>query len=609
VLTGDQIYGDGIEQKWPAEDDFTRYLLRYQQLWAHRPTRQVLRSGPTYMILDDHDVADDFGIANLDDLKVQGALDAYRLFQHSHSPSRLTGPPFHYSFRWGPAAFFVMDGRTQRGEGSPVFGTRQLRDLQDWATSPETRAADIIFFVAPVPLALLPTEIIRKVALELVEEAATAGGATLGTLVGLGVGLAVAGPFGAAAGAGIGAAVLGSVGYALGDDIFENFFEGNMLLDSDLGERWDLRDNQPDMVALLDLLFDLANGVGDDPPRRRAVFILAGDIHAATMHGIRSLPHGGGHRHQANPVIIQLTSSALSHKPVNSTLWIQAVSRIDEEVEVHLKDINDLAILSGGIDWQNVSSGAIDVDDVFGEGKAEYFLDHDLARRFLTQYAGLLMERTIGFVRVERRDPDRRFYRFQLTIEGETRPLESRFEIDLDADEIVPQTDNAVLLRHTIPRTLQPLRPVDVEVTMRNTGVTTWGNGYALDVIQPVWQVDRVAVRETTRPGREHTFRFRIAAPSSGTFFFTARMVRGQTVFGQTVGTIMVRATPSTGDGPQTCAELRAELQGLEAQRRTLQAELSGASPAERQFLNREIAKVRASIMAVNRLITQLHCN
>ncbi len=428
LLIGDQIYGDGIEQKWPDEDDFSRYLRRYRQLWAHRPTRSVLRSTPTYMILDDHDVADDFGVGDLDDNKVDGALLAYRFFQHAHGPSDSVSAPFHYSFRRGPAAFFVMDGRTQRGEGTPVFGQHQLDDLRAWARNPDTRAADLIFFVAPVPLALLPTETIRKVVDELSEQAFV----TAGVLLGLGLGLFGI-PFPGVGGAVTGAAVLGAVGYGAAE-VLEDHIDRTLLLEADLGERWDLAANQPDLVRLLDLLFDLANGVGDQPPRKRAVFILAGDIHAATMHLIRSLPAGRGLQHRANPLITQLTSSAISHEPVNSTLWSEAVARIDEDLDLDLKDINFLQLFREGADWERLSKGAIDVDEVFGDGKGEYFLDPNRDRRYLTQYAGLLMERTVGHVDVRRTSLQRRAYRIRLTIEGQSNErLESVLNVDLDA--------------------------------------------------------------------------------------------------------------------------------------------------------------------------------
>ena len=295
-----------------------------------------------------------------------------------------------------------MDGRTQRGEGTPVFGQRQLADLRAWARSPDTRAADLIFFVAPIPLALLPTEIIRKVVDELTEQAFV----TAGSAAGAGYRTWASARSGSrrrsrASAAPADAAVLGAVGYRVAE-VLEDHIDRTLLLDADLGERWDLDDNQLDLVRLLDLLFDLANGVGDDPPRKRAVFILSGDIHAATMHLIRSLPEGRGLEHRANPLITQLTSSAISHEPVNSTLWIEAVSRIDEELDLDLHDLNVLQLVRENFDWERLSKGAIDVDDVFGDGKGEYFLDPNRDRRYLTQYAGLLMERTVGHVDVRR---------------------------------------------------------------------------------------------------------------------------------------------------------------------------------------------------------------
>ena len=50
----------------------------------------------------------------------------------------------HYHFRRGPVAFFVMDGRTARGDDDefPIFGRRQWADLKVWAASSEARDED-----------------------------------------------------------------------------------------------------------------------------------------------------------------------------------------------------------------------------------------------------------------------------------------------------------------------------------------------------------------------------------------------------------------------------------------------------------------------------------
>jgi hypothetical protein len=611
LLTGDQIYGDGIENKWPDDEWFPRYLRRYRQLWAYRPMRQVLRNVPTYMILDDHDVADDFGTVLEDFQRIDAALNIYRAFQHALNPGDKDDPnsPLHYHFRWGPASFFVMDGRTRRQEfaGAPVFGREQLAALQEWAASPETLASDLIFFIAPVPLALLPTEIIREIADELAEQAGAAVGAGIGTLVGLGVGGVVAGPLGAAAGAGIGAAVLGTVGYTAGGEVLEPLVDRTLLVDFDLAERWDRKENQFDLSNLLNVLFGLANGVGEEQPRPRAVFILAGDIHAGTMHLIRSLPSPVGVRHDRNPVIIQLTSSAISHEPVNSTLWVQAVSRIDEDVDLDLHDINFLTAWDHRKDWEGISQESIDLDNVFGKGRGAYILDPDQGGRYVAEFAGLLMERTVGRVAVERRDPARRVYRFHVAIEGQSQLLESRFDLDLDAELVTPRMDDARFVRRLVPSRIEPLTPTDVEVTMQNTGATDWTQGYALDIVQDFWGVGRVPVTTTVRSGREHTFRFRITAPSSGSFFLTTRMNRpGGGVFGSAAPT--VRITASAGDGGgNRCADLREERERLEATLDQLQSE-SPESPAEKQLIAAEIKRTRAALAGINRQLAQAGC-
>jgi hypothetical protein len=466
LLIGDQIYGDEIDTKWADTDDwFTLYTRRYRQLWAYRPVREVLRTTPTYMILDDHDVKDDFGVVPFDepgDTRVPDALRAYRVFQHAHNPGGPDGP-LHFSFTWGPASFFVSDGRTNLGKSSdaPVLGRDQRAAIETWASSPETLASDVIFFVAPVPFALLPSELIRKVVDELSEEAFS----TAGFLVGLALGLSpIPIPPFPGGGTGIGnAAVLGATGF-LAAELAENHIDRNLLVKGDLGERWDRTQNQPDLIWLLDLLFDLANGVlaADQPPRKRAVFILSGDIHSGTMHLIRSLPEGRGNQHAANPLITQLTSSALSHTPVDSELWIAALSKIDDDLDIDVKPLGVLKLFDGGFDWETLAKDLTNIEEVFGKGKGAYFLDPDHDRRYLTQFSGLLMERTVGFVRVTRSDAQRRSYRFELVIEGQlSSPLRSVIDIDLDAPsppglKIIPQpiTFGSVPLGEVRTRTL-----------------------------------------------------------------------------------------------------------------------------------------------------------
>ena len=124
LLIGDQIYGDKVKRYWFSDNWFTRYVKRYDQLWTYWPMREVLRRTPTYMVLDDHEVKDDWGVVPVQavdddegkgkdfiaEARLAGALQAYRLFQHSHNPGR--PDQLFYSFRRGPASFFVMDSRS-----------------------------------------------------------------------------------------------------------------------------------------------------------------------------------------------------------------------------------------------------------------------------------------------------------------------------------------------------------------------------------------------------------------------------------------------------------------------------------------------------------------
>ena len=114
-LIGDQIYADGIEKLFGNASWNKRFERRYNQLWTYQPMRRVLRSLPTYMALDDHEVADDWGTEEIDAEREAAGANAYRVFQHAHNPIGFGATFLDYSFRRGPAAFYVTDSRTARG--------------------------------------------------------------------------------------------------------------------------------------------------------------------------------------------------------------------------------------------------------------------------------------------------------------------------------------------------------------------------------------------------------------------------------------------------------------------------------------------------------------
>ncbi len=180
LMIGDQIYADqwkynGIGKVATTLDD---YRAVYAHIWSHQPLRDLLARLPAFMILDDHEVDDDWhwldnqrhqaDIPLLDKFirwlngrpaqerrltpqRVRYALQAYWEHQAMHAPSLIHPPEINdagrytleakdpgflaYTFTYGAAAFFVMDTRTMRvrGKSKPtILGEAQWEALEEW---------------------------------------------------------------------------------------------------------------------------------------------------------------------------------------------------------------------------------------------------------------------------------------------------------------------------------------------------------------------------------------------------------------------------------------------------------------------------------------------
>lgn len=410
-LIGDQIYGDGIEKQFADTDSWLeRYIRRYNQLWAYQPMRDAMRSRPTYMSLDDHEVVDDWGTDRPKsepaksefEARERDGVEAYRIFQQAHNPGGYGATRFDYHYRRGPAAFYFTDSRSARGRSAayPVMGSAQLNRMRAWSRSAEVREADLVFVVVPVPPAILPIAEIEKWASLAAPVVGAAGGSLAGAIAGgiLGGigGFIVGGPAGAAAGAALGAEIgagTGAVVGAVGASAYYEHLE-DTIQDPDVRDAWTYDKNLPDLVRLMDLLFDIANDIdaqGRPGPRPKGVFILSGDYHFGAIHLVRSTRKSGAHDHRNNPAMVQITSSSISKDAVNMP-----------EFETIIR-----AVESGG----------------------EFPLDGD---HYRAKFIGRLMQRNFGRVAYERSGPGRR-YRMQMYVEGDSGALAELFEIDLDA--------------------------------------------------------------------------------------------------------------------------------------------------------------------------------
>lgn len=119
MMMGDQIYADLLNRFVPIgrADTYEEFRERYLTAFSSRNIRRLMRQLPTYMILDDHEIEDNWTQDRIRrDAKHQLftiAIDAYLSYQWSHGP-RTFGKRLYYNFDCGGYPFFVLDTRTQR---------------------------------------------------------------------------------------------------------------------------------------------------------------------------------------------------------------------------------------------------------------------------------------------------------------------------------------------------------------------------------------------------------------------------------------------------------------------------------------------------------------
>ena len=119
LMVGDQIYADMLNRHVPLglADTFEEFQERYLAAFGSRNMRRLLRQVPTYMILDDHEIEDNWSQDRMSKSASRKvfhlAIGAYMSYQWSHSP-RNYGLRLYYNFDCNGYPFFVLDTRTQR---------------------------------------------------------------------------------------------------------------------------------------------------------------------------------------------------------------------------------------------------------------------------------------------------------------------------------------------------------------------------------------------------------------------------------------------------------------------------------------------------------------
>ena len=119
TMVGDQIYADMLNRHLPLglADTFEEFQDRYVSAFGSPNMRRLLKEFPHYMILDDHELEDNWTqdrVKKAHSRRVFNlAIGAYMSYQWSHGP-RKYGRRLFYDFDCGGYPFFVLDTRTQR---------------------------------------------------------------------------------------------------------------------------------------------------------------------------------------------------------------------------------------------------------------------------------------------------------------------------------------------------------------------------------------------------------------------------------------------------------------------------------------------------------------
>jgi cholesterol oxidase len=140
LLVGDQIYVDGTAGLFDPTAGFDRFVRPYEIYHRLPKVRDVTRRLPTYMLLDDHEIVDNWE-PRCDDVRPDPAMvegrQSYMRFERAagpppEEPRGDSTDPMWYRFDLDGFPFFMADTRTERTARSVLdFGTTPMRGGDD----------------------------------------------------------------------------------------------------------------------------------------------------------------------------------------------------------------------------------------------------------------------------------------------------------------------------------------------------------------------------------------------------------------------------------------------------------------------------------------------
>lgn len=164
VMTGDQIYVDDLNIIAP-DRELKEILHKYRVAFSQINIARLMSNLPTYMILDDHEIEDNWPAnkSKSDEYLYANAIRAYELYQASHSPAHaltddgLTNKrldKYWYQFTEGDIEWFVTDSRTRRNLSATdrrILDAAQEQALCDWLIHSPARVKFVVTSVMFYP--------------------------------------------------------------------------------------------------------------------------------------------------------------------------------------------------------------------------------------------------------------------------------------------------------------------------------------------------------------------------------------------------------------------------------------------------------------------------
>ena len=164
VMTGDQVYVDDLNFLLP-DREYAAISEKYQAAFSQPYIRNLMAGTPTYMILDDHEIEDNWPANRGSDDRAlyNNAMTAYEIYQCSHGPAHDLLPDgrinrdlrrYWYWFADGDIDWFVMDCRTERNlsaNAKSMIGTEQEYALRKWLINSTAKVKFIVSSVLFMP--------------------------------------------------------------------------------------------------------------------------------------------------------------------------------------------------------------------------------------------------------------------------------------------------------------------------------------------------------------------------------------------------------------------------------------------------------------------------